>query len=292
MEDLDNKPLDTLTAAEIVARIVAEDATVAARVAAERAQITALAEVVAERIGRGGRLLYVGAGTSGRLGVLDAAECPPTFGVDPGLVVGVIAGGNAALTASQEGAEDDENAAVRDLAALHLSECDVVLGIAASGSTPYVLAALRYARACGAFPAALTCTLPAPLAALADITVAPRVGPEVIRGSTRMKAGTAQKLVLNTLSTTVMILLGHTYGDLMVDVQPLNAKLHRRIHTIVREATSLTDNEVKTLLDAANGEAPVAIVMALASVSAPEARQRLNKTNGRVRAAIGSGTIH
>src|SRR6478672_304168 len=146
MQDPPNRPLDTLAAAEIVARIVAEDATVAARVAAERAQIAALAEVVAERIGRGGRLLYVGAGTSGRLGVLDAAECPPTFGVDPSLVIGVIAGGAAALTASQEGAEDNETAAISDLAALNLSERDVVLGIAASGSTPYVLAALRYTR--------------------------------------------------------------------------------------------------------------------------------------------------
>lgn len=280
------RPLDTLTASEIVARIVAEDATVAARVAAERAQIAALAEVAAERIRRGGRLLYVGAGTSGRLGVLDAAECPPTFGIEPGVVVGVIAGGSAALVASQEGAEDDEAAAERDLAALAVGADDVVLGIAASGSTPYVRAALRYARRVGAFPAALSCVLPAPIAELAEITIAPRVGLEIVRGSTRMKAGTAQKLTLNTLSTTVMILLGRTYGNLMVDVQPLNAKLRRRVHAIVAEATGLPADGVAALLQEADGDAPTAIVMALADVSAGEARRRLTAHDGRVRAAI------
>lgn len=279
-------PLDTLSSEEIVARIVAEDAQVAAKVAAERAQIAALADVVVERIERGGRLVYIGAGTSGRLGVLDAAECPPTFGVDPGQVVGLLAGGHAALISSQEGAEDDEAAAERDLTAIELNHNDVLLGIAASGSTPYVAAGLRYARRVGAFPAALTCRMPALIAELADITIAPLVGPEIIRGSTRMKAGTAQKLVLNTLSTTVMIRLGHVFGNLMVDVQPLNAKLRRRVQQIVQEATGLEEQEVLSLLKEANGQAPVAIVMGLAGVSADEARQRLTSSGGRIRPAI------
>jgi N-acetylmuramic acid 6-phosphate etherase len=280
------QPLDTLSSEEIVTRIVAEDAQVAAKVAAERAKIAALADVVVERMERGGRLIYIGAGTSGRLGVLDAAECPPTFGVDPSQVVGLIAGGKDALVASQEGAEDDEAAAEQDLAAIELNANDVVLGIAASGSTPYVAAGLRYARRVGAFPAALTCRMPAPIAELAEITIAPLVGPEIVRGSTRMKAGTAQKLVLNTLSTTVMIRLGHVFGNLMVDVQPLNAKLRRRIQQIVQEATGLDEQSVLSLLKEADGQAPVAIVMGLTGLSADEARQRLAANGGRIRPAI------
>lgn len=282
----EEQPLDTLTSEELVARIVAEDAQVAAKVAAERAQIAALAEIVVERIERGGRLIYIGAGTSGRLGLLDAAECPPTFGVDPGQVIGLLAGGAAAVTASLEGAEDDEAAAEYDLAAIGLNQNDVVLGIAASGNTPYVASGLRYARKVGAFPAALTCRLPARIADLAEITIAPLVGPEIIRGSTRMKAGTAQKLVLNTLSTTVMIRLGHVFGHLMVDVQALNAKLRLRVQQIVQEATGLDTEAAQSLLRDADQHAPVAIVMALAHVSADEARQRLAKHGGRVRHAI------
>jgi N-acetylmuramic acid 6-phosphate etherase len=278
-------PLDTLSAPEIVALIAAEDARVPAAVAAEGPRIALLAEAVAERLRRGGRLVYVGAGTSGRLGVLDAAECPPTFGVPPSLVQGIIAGGPVALVASVEGAEDDEAAAARDLGPLALGANDVVLGIAASGSTPYVLAALRYARVQGALTAGLTCTRPAPIEELAAITIAPLVGPELIRGSTRMKAGTAQKLALNTLSTTVMVLLGKTYGNLMVDVQPLNAKLRRRVRAIVQEATGLPPAEAAALLEA-GGSAPAAIVMALAGVEATEARRRLQASGGRVREAI------
>lgn len=282
----EEQPLDTLTSEALVARIVAEDAQVAAKVAAERAQIAALADIVVERIERGGRLIYIGAGTSGRLGLLDAAECPPTFGVDPGQVIGLLAGGLAAVLSSQEGAEDDEAAAEHDLAALGLNQNDVVLGIAASGNTPYVASGLRYARTVGAFPAALTCRLPARIADLAEITIAPLVGPEIIRGSTRMKAGTAQKLVLNTLSTTVMIRLGHVFGHLMVDVQALNSKLRLRVQQIVQEATGLDSEAALALLQEADHQAPVAIVMALADVSAEEARQRLAKHGGRVRYAI------
>jgi N-acetylmuramic acid 6-phosphate etherase len=278
-------PLDTLSAREIVERIAAADATVPAAVATETPRIAALAEAVAERIRRGGRLIYVGAGTSGRLGALDAAEIPPTFGVQPGVVLAVLAGGDAALRSSVEGAEDDADAGAHALAALGLGAADAVVGIAASGSTPFVLGALRYAGERGALVAGLTCAANTPLARLAEITVAPLVGPEVLRGSTRMKAGTAQKLALNALSTTVMTLLGHTYGDLMVDVLPSNAKLRRRVRAIVAEATGLDDAAVSGLLDDA-GTARVAIVMALADVDAPEARRRLATSGGRVREAI------
>jgi N-acetylmuramic acid 6-phosphate etherase len=278
-------PLDTLSAREIVERVAAADAAVPAAVAAEAPRIAALAEAVAQRIRRGGRLIYVGAGTSGRLGALDAAEIPPTFGVPPGVVLAVLAGGDKALRSSVEGAEDDADAGARALADLGLGDADAVLGIAASGSTPFVLGALRYAREQGALAAGLTCAADTPIAALAEITIAPLVGPEVLRGSTRMKAGTAQKLALNTLSTTVMTLLGHTYGDLMVDVQPLNEKLRRRVRAIVSEATGLDDAAAAALLESA-GSAPVAITMALAGVDAAEARRRLVASGGHVRAAI------
>lgn len=278
--------IDLLSTREIVATIAAEDARVAPAVAAEGDAIARLADVVVERMERGGRLIYIGAGTSGRLGVLDAAECPPTFGIDPGVVVGRIAGGAAALTEALESVEDDAELGRQEIAALAVGPDDVVLGIAASGRTPYVLAAIEAARARGAFVAGLACVGRSPLAEAVMLMIAPVVGPEVISGSTRMKAGTAQKLVLNTLSTTVMIRLGKTLGNLMVDVQARNEKLRRRAASIVMTATGVDEAEAQRLLSLTNDEAKPAIVMALAGVDAAEARRRLAASAGRVRQAL------
>jgi len=278
--------IDTWDSREIVAAIAVEDARVAPAVAAEGAAIARLADTVVERMQHGGRLIYVGAGTSGRLGVLDAAECPPTFGVDPGLVLARIAGGAAALTGPVEAAEDDPALGERDIAEMNVADQDVVLGIAASGRTPYVLGAVAEARRRGAFVAGLACVEQSPLSAVVDLMIAPVVGPEVITGSTRMKAGTAQKLVLNQISTTVMIRLGKTLGNLMVDVQPTNEKLRQRAVAIVTQATGVEADEARRLLSAASYEAKTAILMALAGVEADEARQRLRAGRGRLRSAL------
>jgi len=278
--------IDTLGTREIVAAIQAEDATVAAAVTAVGDAIAQLVDVATERMQRGGRLIYVGAGTSGRLGVLDAAECPPTFRTYPGQVIGLIAGGAAALTQAIEGIEDDAERGRDDLAGIGVEANDTVLGIAASGRTPYVLGALAEARARGAFVAGLACTHPSALGQAVDLMIAPIVGPEVIAGSTRMKAGTAQKLVLNTLSTAIMIRLGKTFGNLMVDVQPLNEKLRQRTVQIVTAATGLGADEARALLARANGQPKTAIVMALANVDAQEADRRLRESGGHVRAAL------
>ena len=278
--------IDACSPREIVALIAAEDAGVAPAVAAEGEAIAQLAEAIAGRMRRGGRLIYVGAGTSGRLGVLDASEMPPTFGIEPGRVIGIIAGGLRALTTSVEAVEDDADAGGSDVAGLDAGPDDVVLGIAASGRTPYVLGAIAEARRRGAFCAGLACTRPSPLAAAVDIMIAPVVGPEVISGSTRMKAGTAQKLVLNTLSTTVMIQLGKTYGNLLVDAQPTNEKLRHRAVTIVARVTGLAADEARRLLEATGYEVKTAIVMALAGVTADEARRRLTASGGHIRRAF------
>jgi N-acetylmuramic acid 6-phosphate etherase len=278
--------IDTLDTRAVVALIAAEDATVAPAVAAVGDEIARLADLVAARIERGGRLIYLGAGTSGRLGVLDAAECPPTFGVDPSLVIGLIAGGAAALTNALEAVEDNAELGVSDIAGLNVGPDDVVLGIAASGRTPYVLGGIAEARRRGAFVAGLACAESSLLEAAVDLMIAPIVGPEVISGSTRLKAGTAQKLVLNTLSTTVMIRLGKTFGNLMVDVQPTNEKLRWRAAGIVARATGLDFDAARRLLEAANYEAKTAVVMALADVDALEARRRLAAGGGHVRRAV------
>ena len=281
--------IDTLATREIVGLIAAEDAKVAPAVAAVGDAIARLAEIVAERIGRGGRLIYIGAGTSGRLGVLDAAECPPTFGVDSSLVVGLIAGGATALTEAIEAVEDDVALGANHIAGRDVGPDDVVLGIAASGRTPYVLGGIAEARNRGAFVAGLACAESSPLEQAVDLMIAPIVGPEVISGSTRMKAGTAQKLVLNTLSTTVMIRLGKTFGNLMVDVQPTNEKLRWRAAGIVATATGLPFDEAQRLLEAASYEAKTAVVMALANVDAEAARRRLAVSAGHVRQALAEG---
>jgi N-acetylmuramic acid 6-phosphate etherase len=278
--------IDTLSTRMIVAAIQAEDAKVAAAVAAVGDAIAQLADVAAQRMRRGGRLIYVGAGTSGRLGVLDAAECPPTFSTQIGQVVGLIAGGAAALTQAIEGIEDDPESGRADVAGIGAGSDDTVLGIAASGRTPYVLGAVAEARARGAFVAGLACTQPSALAQAVDLMIAPIVGPEVIAGSTRLKAGTAQKLVLNTLSTAIMIRLGKTFGNLMVDVQPLNDKLRQRTVQILTAATGLGPDEARALLARSGGQLKTAIVMALANLDAEEARRRLLQSGGHVRAAL------
>lgn len=278
--------IDRLPTLEMLRVINAEDARVAPAVGRELAHIAAAVDAIAQRLERGGRLIYVGAGTSGRLGVLDAAECPPTFGVPEGMVQGVIAGGDQALRHSVEGAEDAEEAGHVDLALLAVNGRDAVVGLAASGTTPYVVGALTEARLRGALTIAVTCNPGSPLEALADIAIVPVVGPEVIAGSTRLKAGTAQKLVLNMLSSGAMIRLGKTYGNLMVDVQATNAKLQRRALRIVQEVTRLPEDEAARLLAECDGQVKTAIVSALRALSPSQARERLQQAGGRVRDAL------
>jgi N-acetylmuramic acid 6-phosphate etherase len=278
--------IDRLPALEIVKLMNAEDAGVAAAVAAVLPEIAGAIDAIVARMRAGGRLIYLGAGTSGRLGVLDASESLPTFNIPPGLVVGVIAGGEPALTHSIENAEDDTLAGERDVAALEVGEKDCLVGIAASGQTPYTLGGMREARRRGGLVISIACNHPSPMAAAADIAIAPVTGPEVISGSTRLKAGTAQKMVLNMLSTGVMIRLGKTYGNLMVDVQPSNAKLRERARRIVEGACGLGPAEAAALIEHCGGEVKVAIVSHVASAPPEEARRRLAAAGGSVRVAI------
>jgi len=278
--------IDLLSTLDMVKTINAEDDRVAKAVAAELTNIASAVDAIADRMRAGGRLIYLGAGTSGRLGVLDAAECMPTFNIPDGLVIGIIAGGNAALKYPIENAEDDAQSGVRDIQALQLTAKDSLVGIAASGQTPYTLGGMMEARRVGALVISVTCNHPSPMAAVADIHIAPITGPEVINGSTRLKAGTAQKMVLNILSTGVMIRLGKTYGNLMVDVQPTNAKLRDRARRIVEQAGNLSSKEAADRLEECGGEVKVAIVSTLACISPEEARRRLDKAHGSIRLAI------
>jgi N-acetylmuramic acid 6-phosphate etherase len=281
--------IDRMSALEIARAMNAEDATVAGAVGHELPRIAAAIEGITARLRAGGRLIYMGAGTSGRLGVLDASECPPTFSTPPERVVGWIAGGPEALTRSIEGAEDSAEAGRADAARLGITSADTLVGIAASGRTPYVLGAVAYAKERGALTVGLACNRDTPLAQAVDIMIAPVVGPEAIGGSTRLKAGTAQKMVLNMLSTGAMILLGKTYGNLMVDVQPTNGKLRRRAVAIVAQATGLPEGDAETLLQASHDEVKTAIVAALAGIAPAEARERLASASGVVRAALEGG---
>lgn len=262
-----------------------EDATVAAAVRAVLPQVAAVVDAITERFAQGGRLFYMGAGTSGRLGVLDASECPPTFSVAPGLFVGLIAGGDSALRRSSESSEDSPDAGARDLQAFKPGKQDTVLGIAASGRTPYVLGALRLARDCGALAVAVTCAGGAEaasrMAEVAEISIEIATGPEVLTGSTRMKAGTATKLVLNMISTGVMIRQGAVYGNLMVNVQPTNAKLVDRAERIIAEATGCGRSDAAQLLESA-GSVKVAIVMQVLGIARAEAEARLERFGGRL----------
>jgi N-acetylmuramic acid 6-phosphate etherase len=266
----------------------AEDATVATTVRGTREQIARAIDLVVEAFRNGGRLIYIGAGTSGRLGVLDAAECPPTFSVPPTLVTGVIAGGYGALVKSVEGAEDDINAGMATMDTAGVTRNDVVLGIAASGTTPYVRGALGRAQTIGARTIFFTCsTPPRVLAETCDVVINPVVGPEVLTGSTRLKAGTATKLVLNTLTTGAMIRMGKAYGNLMVDLKALSTKLVDRGQRIVMECTGVSRDEARSAIERAEGSVKLAIVMARRGVDAAEARRLLEAANGFVRPVVG-----
>jgi N-acetylmuramic acid 6-phosphate etherase len=278
--------IDGLSAVEIVRLMNAEDGRVAEAVGREAAAVAQAIEVVAERLRAGGRLVYVGAGTSGRLGVLDAAECPPTFNTPPEQVLGLIAGGSGAMFRSVEGAEDHPELAADDLKAVGLCDKDVLLGIATSGRTPYVIGGLEYARSQGAYTMALACNREASVVAHAQLAIVPVVGPEVLSGSTRLKAGTATKMVLNMISTGAMVLLGKTYGNLMVDLRATNSKLTDRARRIVAAITGMSESDAGQQLARCGGEVKTAIVAHARSVSAEEARRLLERSQGHLRRTL------
>ncbi|WP_155059036.1 N-acetylmuramic acid 6-phosphate etherase [Streptomyces blattellae] len=278
--------IDQLPTLEIARLMNGEDATVPTAVAQRLPEIAAAIDAVAERMARGGRLVYAGAGTAGRLGVLDASECPPTFNTDPSQVVGVIAGGPEAMVTSVEGAEDSGELARRDLDGLGLTPVDTVVGVSASGRTPYAVGAVEHARQLGALTVGLACNADSALAAAAEHGIEIVVGPELVTGSTRLKAGTAQKLVLNMLSTITMIRLGKTYGNLMVDVRASNEKLRARSRRIVALATGAPDDEIEAALAATDGEVKSAILAILTGVDGPTAARLLEESGGHLRAAL------
>jgi N-acetylmuramic acid 6-phosphate etherase len=280
--------IDRRSARQILEVMNAEDTRVPLAVREVLPQIERVVEEIVARWARGGRLFYFGAGTSGRLGVLDASECPPTFSSPPDQVQGFIAGGDGALRRSVEAAEDKPEGGAADVTAVNVGPDDVVVGIAASGTTPYVLGALDEARRRGAFTAAITCNPGSPIGDRADVAIEVAVGPEVVTGSTRLKAGTAQKLVLNMLTTASMIRSGKVYGNLMVDLTASNAKLRRRAQRIVATVTGLTEAETEPYLEATRYRAKPAILMALAGCTAEEADARLAAANGHLRQALES----
>jgi N-acetylmuramic acid 6-phosphate etherase len=282
-----SKKLDRMTAGEIVRLMNREDRNVAVAVGREGAAIARAVDAIVGAIRKGGRLIYVGAGSSGRMGVLDAAECPPTFGISPGLVVALIAGGRRAITRAVEGAEDSERNGARDLRTKKLTRRDVVVGIAASGTTPYVVGALKYARARGAMTVAVTSNLRMPVGQVAKIVVAPEVGPEVLTGSTRLKAGTSQKMVLNMLSTGVMARLGHVYENLMIDMMLTNEKLAERAVRILMEASGKSVSAAEQALRAGGHDLRVALVMLKRRVGAGEAKRLISRAEGDLREALG-----
>lgn len=278
--------IDAQDTVEILRRINQEDALIPEIVADEIPHVAQAVDLVVDVFKSGGRLFYLGAGTSGRLGVLDASECPPTYGTDPEMIQGLIAGGYKALVRSQEGAEDIFEHGRRDLEDAGFNSKDVVFGIAASRRTPYVIGALTYAREIGAKTVYLTCNPREEITIPVDVAICPVVGPEVIMGSTRMKAGTATKLVLNMVTTTAMIRLGKVYGNMMVDLRMTSKKLEERSKRVVMMVTNLSYEEAGAVLAQAGGHVKTALVMALANVSAEEARKRLEKANGFIRGAI------
>jgi len=277
--------LDQLGTLDLVKTMHAADRDVLTAVDQELPHIAQAVDAIVARLDNGGRLFYLGAGTSGRLGVLDASECPPTYNTPPELVQGLIAGGDTALRRSVERAEDDATQGERDLEAQNFSAKDALVGIAASGRTPYVLGGIDYARKLGAATIGLSCVPGSQLAQRAEIAITPAVGPEVVTGSTRMKAGTATKLVLNMLSTASLVRLGYVYGNLMVNVQPTNVKLRDRAARIISTLTDLPHDEAATLLDQA-GSVKTAIVMQRLNLSRAEAETKLAQTKGRLRTAL------
>ena len=279
--------IDTMSTLDMVKLINEEDKKVAVAVGEEAEHIAAAVDVIAGQLGQGGRLVYVGCGTSGRLGILDAVECPPTYSTDPEEVIGLIAGGNEAIFRAKEGAEDDPVLGVEDLKKINFSGRDVLVGIAASGRTPYVLGAMEYARKLGAHVIGISCSTGSQVEQAAEIAITPLPGPEVVTGSTRMKSGTAQKMVLNMLSTGAMIKLGKVYGNLMVDVKPSNEKLVERCKRIVCQATGVDYDTAARTLQACGYRAKVAIVMLKTGTDAHSAEQLLAQHDNRVAAAIG-----
>ena len=274
--------IDRLSTLDMVKLINQEDHRVAEAVAEVTDKIAEAIDVIADRLSKGGRLIYCGAGTSGRLGILDAVECPPTYSTEPEMVQALMAGGYPAIFKAVEGAEDSKELGVQDMKNINFAAGDVLVGIAASGRTPYVLGCMEYAKELGAPTVSVTCCPGSVLDNFADIGIAPCPGPEVITGSTRMKSGTAQKMVLNMLSTGTMIKLGKVYGNLMVDVKPSNEKLVRRCVTIVCNATGCDDATATAALEACGYRPKTAIVMVLCGVSAEEAKEMLAKADGRV----------
>ena len=281
-----SEKIDSLSALQIVQVINQEDSRVAEAVGREATAMAQAVERIANQMNEGGRLIYQGAGTSGRLGVLDASECPPTFSTPPEMVVGLIAGGRTALTAAVEGAEDNPDEGARDLQSIDFGPQDVLVGIATSGRTPYVIGGLRYAREIGAFTVGLSCNDQSALKSECDLSITPVVGPEVVSGSTRMKAGTATKMVLNTLTTGAMIRLGKTYGNLMVDLRATNTKLMARTQRITSELTGLSAEAAETLLTECGGELKTAIVASQMDVDPKAARQLLARADGHLRKAL------
>ncbi|KND36891.1 N-acetylmuramic acid 6-phosphate etherase [Streptomyces acidiscabies] len=278
--------IDELSTLDIARLMNREDAGVPAAVATQLPVISAAVDAIALRMGRGGRLIYMGAGTAGRLGVLDASECPPTFNTSSGQVVGLIAGGVGALVDSVEGAEDSRELAVRDLRGVALTGDDSVVGVSASGRTPYAVGGVEYARGRGALTIGIACNPGSALGSAAEYGIEVVVGGELLAGSTRLKAGTAQKLVLNMISTITMIRLGKTYGNLMVDVRASNEKLRARSRRIVGVATGAEDDEIEAALTATGGEVKDAVLMLLAGVDAGTARRLLAEAGGQLRSAL------
>jgi N-acetylmuramic acid 6-phosphate etherase len=275
-----------LSTLEMLSVMNAADAEVAAAVALEIPRIAAAVDAIARLLDQGGHLTYIGAGTSGRLGVLDASECPPTFQVPPDLVRGIIAGGPSALSSATEATEDDPDSGARDLLASGFAAGDALIGIAASGRTPYVLGAIAAARKIGALTAGISCTPDSELSRAVEYPIEPKPGPEILTGSTRLRAGTATKMVLNMISTGVMIRLGYVYGNMMVNVQPTNKKLEDRARRIIEQAARVGPERAAELLEAAGRSVRTAIVMQKKNVSRQEAENLLSKSRGRIREAL------
>ena len=281
--------IDSVSTTELLAIINREDRQVAEAVEKEIPHIARTIDAVVERFGEGGCLFYAGAGTSGRLGVLDAAECPPTFGVGPSRVQAVLAGGPEAVWVSREGAEDDDDAAEVDLAERGFSSADALVAVSASGRTPYALGAVRFAKSLGAFSAGISCNPRSKLAGMADVAITPVVGPEVITGSTRMKAGTAQKLVLNMISSGLMVRLGYVLGNRMVNVQLKSEKLRVRAERIVADVSGCTRERARQVIEASRGRVRLAVVMAKRGLNAAEAEAALGKAGDNLWRVLGEG---
>jgi N-acetylmuramic acid 6-phosphate etherase len=281
----DTMDIDLLSTEDMLKKINDEDKKVAYAVEREIPNIAKAVDEIGNRLQNGGRLIYIGAGTSGRLGVLDASECPPTFSTDPQLIQGIIAGGDSALRISAEGAEDDYSGGKIDLKDKNITSKDAIVGIAASGTTPYVIGALEYAKGIGAYTSGICCIKETPMSRFTDVMITPIVGPEAIAGSTRMKAGTAQKLVLNMISTGVMIKLGKVCGNLMVNVKASNKKLVKRAKGIVKQVTDADEEYIQKVLEENNYDVKLVIVMILANIDSKEAQRILNR-EGNIRKAL------